>query len=389
MTLLPSDCGLAPGATAEDDAGKDTSRAAGANRRRRRPKQLPQFLELHVSGLAGHICTVTCPAGSRIRDVKDSIMQLTGVPCHEQSLLRPDGDELAKDNVVLSSLKLEVWDRVVVDKDPEAKPDSCGLLLASADEKVARKQLGRADLLLLRRPCRQQELLEQIANATRDSDVLPIFREAGVQATQDRVVVLAAVRRNYRCLLVCSREFLSDREVVLPAVSAHGMTIRSICPTLLQDREIVQTAVMQNVYALSVVPEHFRNDRELMLMAIVNDGLGNTAFELASEELRADREVVLQAVKVNGLNIQHAAPELRADLEIAVAAVTQNERALKFVARELRSNNKVLDAAGWTQNPVAECTSAMANSAHCMQWLKVMALGKVFRIGSASTLHVS
>ncbi|CAE8597614.1 unnamed protein product, partial [Polarella glacialis] len=280
-----------------------------------------------------------------------------------------------------------VWDRVVVDKDPEAKPDSCGLLLASADEKVARKQLGRADLLLLRRPCRQQELLEQIANATRDSDVLPIFREAGVQATQDRVVVLAAVRRNYRCLLVCSREFLSDREVVLPAVSAHGMTIRSICPTLLQDREIVQTAVMQNVYALSVVPEHFRNDRELMLMAIVNDGLGNTAFELASEELRADREVVLQAVKVNGLNIQHAAPELRADLEIAVAAVTQNERALKFVARELRSNNKVLDAAGWTQNPVAECTSAMANSAHCMQWLKVMAL--VFRIGSASTLHVS
>ncbi|CAE8690135.1 unnamed protein product, partial [Polarella glacialis] len=139
-------------------------RGSPGHRRRKGPKYGgPLILELHISGLAGHVCTVTLAATSNVREVKDSVMQLTGVPTHEQCLLKPDGVELARDTAQLNSLKLELWpedplvfnggDTRCSSKGSEDPPRKGVQSKAPASKQV--RALIRADLTLIRRPSQQ------------------------------------------------------------------------------------------------------------------------------------------------------------------------------------------------------------------------------------------
>lgn len=50
-------------------------------------EELPTAVELRVSGLAGHLCTISAPSSWSLWTVKEEIAKLTGVPACEQVLL--------------------------------------------------------------------------------------------------------------------------------------------------------------------------------------------------------------------------------------------------------------------------------------------------------------
>jgi hypothetical protein len=105
---------------------------------------------------------------------------------------------------------------------------------------------------------------------------------------------------------------ISDKEIVLAAVTNRGATLEFACKEL-------------------------QNDKEIVLASISNDG---HALEYAGYQFRIDREFVLKAVRKNGTSIDFALCQL--DIEIIEEALKNNGRALKYIPLEYRSNEKIV-----------------------------------------------
>ena len=103
------------------------------------------------------------------------------------------------------------------------------------------------------------------------------------------------------------------------------------------DKVVVLAAIKKNSNALQFVSRDAKAlwaDKEFVMVAVKHKGF---SLELASEALRADKEVVLTAVKQQGLALGDAAKELFDDFDVMLAAALQDKRVVMFYATaELR-----------------------------------------------------
>eukprot|EP01050_Picozoa_sp_SAG11_P000376 SAG11_NODE_11_length_27870_cov_16.327428_3_plen_1940_part_00 len=185
-----------------------------------------------------------------------------------------------------------------------------------------------------------------------------------------REVVLAAVGQDGRALEYATEEMRGDREVVLAAVGQDGRALEYASSQLqvahrlgvLTDNRVrVMAALRKNGSALEYAAKEMRGDRDVVLAAVGQHG---RALEYAMEELRGDREVVLAAVGQNGSALEYAAEELRGNREVVMAAVGQDGRALEYAAEELRGDREVVLAAVVQNGSAAQFASSQLQEAH-------------------------
>jgi hypothetical protein len=151
------------------------------------------------------------------------------------------------------------------------------------------------------------------------------LNELSERLLSDRDVVLAAVSLNGANLQYVAEKFWSDKEVVLAAVkSGDGYSIIYASKTLQKNREIILAAVSscpgQFKSILTLSPE-LNSDREVVLAAVSCPDLGDD-FELVAESLRDDKEVVLAAVHAYGFNLKFVSDRLKADKEVVATAMS-------------------------------------------------------------------
>ena len=198
-------------------------------------------------------------------------------------------------------------------------------------------------------------------------------------ATDDREVVLEAVRQNGMHLGYATEGLSADPEVVVEAVRQNGMALQFADDELKRSHWVVSQAVRQNPMAFRYAAEDLRADRGMVLDAVVRSGMAlqfassslradrilvraainqcPTALQHAAKALRADRGIVLEAVRQCGWALQYAAPKLRADRGIVLAAVKVDGGAAVYASEELRADREVLDAIG----PMAAAVLAEAS----------------------------
>jgi len=89
-----------------------------------------------------------------------------------------------------------------------------------------------------------------------------------------------------------------DREVVLAAVTQHGLALEFAPPEMQAKYAIVLAAVQKNGLALKFASQTMQANREIVLQAVKNN---RQAFQYASETLYGDREILLELGETSDL----------------------------------------------------------------------------------------
>ena len=119
----------------------------------------------------------------------------------------------------------------------------------------------------------------------------------------------------------------------------------SICPLFLgisQNKTIVLAAVKQVGKTLKHAHDSLKADKEVVLAAITNDEF---SLEHADVSLRANKEVVLAAVTRHGATLRFAANFLKADREVVLAAVTNYYAARQYADDSLKNDPEIVHVA--------------------------------------------
>ena len=169
-------------------------------------------------------------------------------------------------------------------------------------------------------PYREIEKIRHDGSALRDS-----------AHTNDKKIVLLAVKQNGMALQYASKALQEDKEVVTAAVKQNGLALQYASRDLQQDKEVVIAAVKQNGWVLRLAKE-LQRDKEVVIAAVKQNGL---ALQYASRDLQHDKEVVIDAINSNGKCIEFLSPEIL--VEIAFYAFKENEN-LIHIPRTLRDN---------------------------------------------------
>mmetsp|Transcript_7544 Transcript_7544/g.16624 ORF Transcript_7544/g.16624 Transcript_7544/m.16624 type:complete len:336 (-) Transcript_7544:8-1015(-) len=190
---------------------------------------------------------------------------------------------------------------------PQAPPP-----IGSAPRQASgRLEAGQASTLPKRASKAWLKAMEAVSWDGRDLESLSSFQD-------DRDIVLAAVRQDWRAIEFASERLQHDRHIMLEAVSQRW-----------------------GGEALQYAPSHLRGDRDLAATAVKQDG---QALQYVSDMLRADREIVLAAITHHGSAMEHASLELRGDRDLVRAAVQlpAGFPALEFISPELQADEDFL-----------------------------------------------
>ena len=187
-----------------------------------------------------------------------------------------------------------------------------------------------------------------------------------------------------------SQKFQDDKDVMMAAVSSHGMNLKYASKRLKNDKEVVLAAVRSIKTSNSVIPvpldfdnvlahasKRLRSNKEVVLAAVstlaeqinsVVDPTGNlrsdksiaravfsapdtqkyighglntkkSRFDFLSSDFRKDREFVMEVVSKSGRNLEHVDASLRNDKQVVKAAYLQNPDSLKFASDELKNDS--------------------------------------------------
>lgn len=253
--------------------------------------------ELQITGLSGHLATVTLHDHMEIQDLKEVIAAKTGIEEHVQRFL-------------------------VGDKEIRSTSD---LRALSPGEDL--------NVSLVRRSFSSVAYLREMMRYEAPS----WLRSAPDSAKEDREIVLTCATRDGHSLRFAP-QWHNDREIVLAAATSSGMSLRDLPAEFRADREVVLAAVRSNGQALQYASEELRADREVVLAAVSKEGM---AWRHAAPTLQEDREIVLAAVANDYLVFQRVGQELQADREVARVAVTNNHRAAEGFTEDLRQDREV------------------------------------------------
>eukprot|EP00746_Dinoflagellata_sp_MGD_P019607 gnl/MRDRNA2_/MRDRNA2_145573_c0_seq1.p1 gnl/MRDRNA2_/MRDRNA2_145573_c0~~gnl/MRDRNA2_/MRDRNA2_145573_c0_seq1.p1 ORF type:complete len:257 (+),score=60.26 gnl/MRDRNA2_/MRDRNA2_145573_c0_seq1:114-884(+) len=216
--------------------------------------------------LNGETFAVAAKSGWTLFDVKRALCSKSGIPLHEQRLLK-DSQEVS-------------------DRD---------LLCVHVSE-------GDVEFNLIRRNPEQASFLVAVR------DKWQILKDANEEFRNDEEIVLAAVQQNGGALKYACKELRARKEIVLTAVQTSGCALEYASEDLRDQPEIALAAVKQNGDALRFVSQELKGSQEIVMAAVTCDGF---ALQYASEDLRDNPEIVLAAVKEDELALQYASEQLK------------------------------------------------------------------------------
>jgi hypothetical protein len=180
--------------------------------------------------------------------------------------------------------------------------------------------------------------------------VLECWRESNQLAVLLRPNPQPDVFPKYSKLWFLNSVYLSQqREIVLEAVKQDGSIIRTLPIYFKDDREIVLAAVKQNGSVLKNIPDHFKDDLEVVLTALEikeewwvdNRRCDYRTFECISPRLRKERQVVLAGVKSDGRSLFLVAKKFRSDRDIALSAVSNYGGMLYILPSKFREDEEI------------------------------------------------
>ncbi len=172
------------------------------------------------------------------------------------------------------------------------------------------------------------------------------FALAGSDYTNNKEVVMAAVKNNGQALAFASPSMQEDKEVVMAAVKNDGSAIQFASASLQKDKDVLLTSVKNNIYALYTYRE-LQHDKDIFMAAVP---IGYS-LQFASPALRADKEFILSLVKKNGMALEFASFALKQDKEVIYAALTQNGNALWHLPLNILHEDIVLAYAYYSKCP--------------------------------------
>ena len=182
---------------------------------------------------------------------------------------------------------------------------------------------------------------------------------AGSDYTNDKEVVMAAVKNNGQALEFASPSLQEDKEVVMAAVRNDGSAIQFASALLQKDKDVLLASVKNNIYALYTYRE-LQHDKDIFMAAVP---IGYS-LQFASNALRNDKEFILSLVKKNGMALEFASFTLKQDKDIIFAALTQNGNALWHLPLNILNEDIVLAYAYYSKCP-AKLTPFQSKGLSC------------------------
>ena len=145
-----------------------------------------------------------------------------------------------------------------------------------------------------------------------DSQKIPRMRQA----------LLLAVKSNG--LKLADSDYTDDKEVVMAAVKNHGYALEFASPSLKQDKEVVMAAVRNDGSAIQFAGQ-LRFDHEF-----IKTSFKNNMYALFYHHVMNNKELVLSAVSQMGSMIHHIPRHFFYDRDIICAAVKENGNVIRF-----------------------------------------------------------
>ena len=157
--------------------------------------------------------------------------------------------------------------------------------------------------------------------------------------TNDRLIVLSAVRENGKAITFASGSTLRDDEISHAAVKTFPGAINFIDDEIIT-KELILLALENCSETVPFrIPSAFMDDIDIATKMVQIDGL---KLENLSVACCSDYDVNMEAVRQNGLALNFVDGEWKGDRMITDAAISQNGLALKYASRAQRNNPQVV-----------------------------------------------
>lgn len=167
-----------------------------------------------------------------------------------------------------------------------------------------------------------------------------VFRYATPEQKKDKNLVLKLMARNGRLLEHVDITLQIDREVVQAAVKMYGEVLQW-APAFKDDFAIASLALDSNSSAIQFFGESLLSNKKLILKAV---SLWSGALAYAHPDLKKDREVVLRAIEHDGAALDDADPSLINDTPFLVEVLQKccyPERAWSHIPDTLQADPEV------------------------------------------------
>jgi len=296
-------------------------------------------VDVEVSTPGGHLQSIRAENAWLVRDVKKALADRTGLAVHAQ-LLRV-GNRRLGDVEKLSSLS-SCFDGVLRIACARHTVDHmCWITIVESPDaylKLAEAFVSvRADYEIM------------LAAGRRDPRCL---KHAAVDLLANAEFVLEAAACNSDALQWASKELWADSNFVLKALDLSWHALSNAAPELRADPDFVTLVAMKNKWAVHDAADELRTDvsflqklsstsrRNYVMDSVKRDGRSLRR----AQDLKGDVDVVMAALGSTASALQFAAPELRADSAIVRFAIDKSPTAsaLQFAAPELRADPKLV-----------------------------------------------
>jgi hypothetical protein len=171
-----------------------------------------------------------------------------------------------------------------------------------------------------------------------DAESLGLLKLVSLGLKADKEVVLLAMAHYGRALQWASQQLRKDKEVALAAVKQDPFALNWASESLRNDKELVIAAIKSRGGCSNSVPDfilrEWFSDRDVVVLAVTKDG---SLLQHACPELKADRDLVFTAVQKTPTALQWASRELKTDKQLVLLAALRNRPILMCTSLNIRT----------------------------------------------------
>lgn len=138
--------------------------------------------------------------------------------------------------------------------------------------------------------------------------------------------------------LSLSKEFTSDKEVMLKVIEKRSSYMMYAQPTLLSDYDFVMSAVKINGEVLQYVADELRDNEDIVSNAIKTSP---KSIKYATDRLKKNKDLAIMAVSVFGYCLQYL-PYLSEEKDVVLAAVKDSGECLAYASKIMCDDKDVI-----------------------------------------------
>ena len=161
-------------------------------------------------------------------------------------------------------------------------------------------------------------ILEQIHQAREDLLTNKKAETVSTQMLSEKETLMESVKKNWRCILYADSKWRKDRDIILSAVTFHGVALKCADIRFRNNEKICSIAVQNEWRAFSYCTPKIKQKKKVFKLAKKN----------LIEEIRSGGKK-LESWRC----LEFADPMLRGDIQVVEAALQQSEDAFQFVDR--------------------------------------------------------